>query len=553
MCLQSTCPECGYQPAPTSPSSSLMDAPVLLERSKQLDDAIARLVQERTKVLQRVNELCARTRNLPHDILSTIFRFACPSPGDFDSPPLSYTQDVQPHSNQSLPCATNAILLGAVSVFWRQVAWFTPYIWSSLCLEVDLWNVAWCVNTLRQFFLNSGGLLLSLELDFKKWQSIDGMRHVNPKVSGPLRIGAIQDIVRRYAGKLKALGLINPPSEWLQLPSDEFDRLEGFAVSWFNYPSPPLTLKAGLPPRPLPLKIPFRVHKLTLFAPPTTSIGLNWDAITDLCLYQVDYESCVELFLQCPNLLSYKCLEPKEKKGSGPSWGLLEQPAEHDGLEHLVWHFPNIGPAAFSLFMFEHLVLPSIRTLHLKVAGVAEPEECDGLASAFIRCLPSTLKSVTLEFDVFDLHDPLKRFGILRKWLVSCPVSLEYFCVLGASSCPQMLTELCSDICDDGGAISLSADTVEFLSAVDNRCRFHTWTYCLETSEEPGRGGFNPVAIIRMLRETRILGMKEFRLELPTGGPREESQDWERLFQEGLKEIYGILFKIRIGDEYFEV
>ena len=90
-------------------------------------------------------------RQLPPDVTSTIFEFCLP---DFTDHPLTpYIKE-----NLSLPLS-----LGAICSYWRDIAWSTPILWSTLVVcDPSKHNSHVVTGLAREWLTRSGQLPLSI-------------------------------------------------------------------------------------------------------------------------------------------------------------------------------------------------------------------------------------------------------------------------------------------------------------------------------------------------------------------------------------------------------
>ena len=96
----------------------------LLEELAELDALSERLRLKRHDLTRKINQFHSPiVRQLPPDVTSTIFEFCLP---DFTDHQLS------PHTREDL---SFPLSLGAICSYWREIAWSTPSLWSSLVVR----------------------------------------------------------------------------------------------------------------------------------------------------------------------------------------------------------------------------------------------------------------------------------------------------------------------------------------------------------------------------------------------------------------------------------
>ena len=91
----------------------------------ELDALLEHLKLKRYELKRKINQLQSPiVRQLLPDIMSTIFEFCLP---DFTyHQPSPFAEE-----NLSIPLS-----LGAICSYWREIAWSTPSLWSSLVVRV---------------------------------------------------------------------------------------------------------------------------------------------------------------------------------------------------------------------------------------------------------------------------------------------------------------------------------------------------------------------------------------------------------------------------------
>ena len=84
-----------------------------------------RLTLKRYSLKRKINRLQSPiVRHLPPDVMSTIFEFCLP---DFSD------DELYPYAKEDLSIPLS---LGAICSYWRDIAWSTPTLWSSLVVHV---------------------------------------------------------------------------------------------------------------------------------------------------------------------------------------------------------------------------------------------------------------------------------------------------------------------------------------------------------------------------------------------------------------------------------
>ena len=154
----------------------------------ELDALLERLRLKRYDLKRKINRLHSPiVRQLPPDITSTIFEFCLP---DFTDHPLSYFTK----EDLSIPLS-----LGAICSYWRDTAWSTPSLWSSLVVRVTSKHDSHTATGIaREWLARSGQLPLSIRV-------LSFYNNYNKAVS------ALADIINQYSTRWSDLELCMPP------------------------------------------------------------------------------------------------------------------------------------------------------------------------------------------------------------------------------------------------------------------------------------------------------------------------------------------------------
>ncbi|KAF9445859.1 hypothetical protein P691DRAFT_777281 [Macrolepiota fuliginosa MF-IS2] len=137
--------------------------------------------------LRKLNYARSRPNLLPHELVASIFHFACPLI-DFNKYALCEMDDEDmededecfrnylgnDHDSNTFPEPRNErdlhnwcfpLVIGTVCSHWREVAWATPELWTTFSLEVITLKLEAQVSLLRLYLTNAGSLPFSLGLD----------------------------------------------------------------------------------------------------------------------------------------------------------------------------------------------------------------------------------------------------------------------------------------------------------------------------------------------------------------------------------------------------
>ena len=163
-----------------------------LDELAELDELSERLRLKRYDLKRKINQFHSPiVRQLPPDVMSTIFESCLP---DFADHQPSFT--VYPKENRfktlSIPLS-----LGAICSYWREIAWSTPSLWSSLvvCVSSEL-DSHMGTSIAREWLARSGQLPLSIR--------------IYSKPRSKKAVSALADIINQYSARWYDLDLCIP-------------------------------------------------------------------------------------------------------------------------------------------------------------------------------------------------------------------------------------------------------------------------------------------------------------------------------------------------------
>jgi hypothetical protein len=150
----------------------------------ELDALLERLRLKRYDLKRKINRFHSPIiGQLPPDVTSTIFEFCLP---DFANHQLSpYTKE-----DHSIPLS-----LGAICSYWREIAWSTPSLWSSLVVLVPSKHHDIATDIAQEWLARSGQLSLSICILSASYNKA---------------IPALADIINQYSTRWSDLDLYIP-------------------------------------------------------------------------------------------------------------------------------------------------------------------------------------------------------------------------------------------------------------------------------------------------------------------------------------------------------
>ena len=243
----------------------------------ELDALSERLKLKRYDIKRKINRYHSLiVRQLPPDVTSTIFEFCLP---DFTNKQLSSStkEDI------SIPLS-----LGAICSHWRDIAWSTPSLWSSLVVRVTSKHFA--PDLAQEWLARSGQLPLSIRIYSKLY------------VHEALL--ALANIVNQYSNRWSDLDLHIPDTCYPYFHATDNHapilKLIRFQCSAYV----PILKNWNFP-----LTCP-RLERATLSFFPIDASGINiqWDNLTHLTLHFMSIDSLFLILRTTPRLVFCKVL-----------------------------------------------------------------------------------------------------------------------------------------------------------------------------------------------------------------------------------------------------
>jgi F-box-like len=127
----------------------------------ELDALMERLTVKRYDLKRKINRFHSPiVRQLPPDVMSTIFEFCLP---DFTGVTDDQLSSFSLHMKKDL---FTPLSLGAICSYWRDIAWSTPTLWSSLVVHdpSTKHDPDMVTGIAREWLARSGHLPLSIHI-----------------------------------------------------------------------------------------------------------------------------------------------------------------------------------------------------------------------------------------------------------------------------------------------------------------------------------------------------------------------------------------------------
>ena len=240
----------------------------------ELDALLERLRLKRYDLKRKINRLHSPiVRQLPPDVTSTIFEFCLPDFTDYkSSSSYAFFQE-----DLSFPLS-----LGAICSYWRDIAWSTPSLWSSLVVRVgSKQNPRIITGLAQEWFARSGQLPLSIHI----------LAFYNKT---PSALRALADIINRYSTRWSDLDLCIPLDcfEHLHAINNHAPTLKSIRF-WGSADSESLNFQLICP----------RLERASFQGLPLNGFNIQWDNLTHLTLRSMStVDMTIEFFLFCARL-----------------------------------------------------------------------------------------------------------------------------------------------------------------------------------------------------------------------------------------------------------
>ena len=330
------------------PRDELAELDALLE--------LKRLDLKRYDLKRKINRLHSPiVRHLPPDVTSIIFEFCLPEFKDHQLYPNS-------KEDYSIPLA-----LGAICSYWREIAWSTPRLWSSLVVRVPSKHDSHMATGIAQEWLaRSGQLPLSIRILSTSYNDA---------------ISALADIINQYSNRWSDLDLYIPDYYFQHFHATENHapilksirlHCSDSAIKWTN-----LNFKLTCP----------RLERAILSLFPMGGSNIQCDNLTHLTLHSMSINDSLLILHKTPRLVFCKVSGFCERY-RGPSLGALVL-TSLKSLQLLITHFAED--------FLNNLIAPHLEEFSL-------PKYCNpstGIITSFLRRSACSLLSFSMVFSTF--------------------------------------------------------------------------------------------------------------------------------------------------------
>lgn len=256
------------------PPRQSLTVPELEAEMARVQNLMEELARERTRLRRRINSLSPTTR-LPPEIITDIFRMAC-------EPMESTIEDAQ-HNNTVL----TPLFFGKICGEWREIAWSTPLLWSSISLHVSRKAHNAQIELLEEWLARAGTSSLSIKLT-----SDDE----HESIFYSLR--AIMDVLVTRSMHWGSLDCLLPPQCHDILANNHFPNLTSVSVR-----PPKGTISTFSHPPDMFRSAP-RLCAVDLSGYDFSSMVLPWDQLKQFRTQFLTVAECVKILRRSPSLES---------------------------------------------------------------------------------------------------------------------------------------------------------------------------------------------------------------------------------------------------------
>ena len=250
-----------------------------LDELAQLDACLERLTVKRYDVKRKINRFHSPiVRQLPPDVISTVFEFCLPDFADYE--PFPSKVDLR------FPLS-----LGAICSDWREVAWSTSRLWSSLvvCFKPH-------TAIVQEWLARSGQLPLSIRILAHPYKPVPRDWHQ--------AISALADIINQYSNRWFEFDLCIPHyfHQFFRATDNHAPILRSIRFD-ASYTGDAPNFQLTCP----------RLERAYLSSFPMGGINIQWDNLTHLTLENTSFIDSFHVLRRTPRLvfckISYAQLE----------------------------------------------------------------------------------------------------------------------------------------------------------------------------------------------------------------------------------------------------
>ncbi|KAF8971917.1 hypothetical protein BDZ97DRAFT_1153800 [Flammula alnicola] len=359
-------------------------------RLLNIDQEISKLMTERLSIKSLVNQNHdSIIHRLPQEIASHIFTFSVPT---FKAHPRKFKKSV----------VSAPLTLGAICQRWRQIAWSTPHLWTTICINLLPRKFPQRGQLAYEWLSRSGDLPLSIYLYFKDNLKAKKSEH---------KLHPFIDLINQYSHRWYSLDLDLPVSLVSRFGRDSNSStilhnldLRVSDNSTMNFDDR-FSLDNVLP----------SPQEVVLSGIPFECVEIAWNNITHVQLEGVHVDECIELLRRAPRMVRCDFWEVSESQETGI---ISETIVVHPALQSL--SFSSVGPNDIDITFFNLVSFPSLTSFSCDT--ISRPVAIDAIVSFLTRSGCSLQR-----LDIFDSYADNEAFvQVVRTTPVLQHLSLGY-------------------------------------------------------------------------------------------------------------------------------
>jgi len=314
----------------------------------------------------------AINKKLPVEIIAKIFVFAT----DADIQVISHTEDRR--------FIMWTLTLGAICTYWRQIAWSTPQLWTTILISLDRRQTTTDFKEAIRWIRRSGNLQVTTYVytkDTNLEQKASFETRKGPKLKFPTCLD-ILGVVAKFSLRLKDLRVDIPMSLAIQMfeRAGKMPQLNTLQLGLTNYDDP--GNDEGL--KIFKKSIPSPRHIVLLNKMPLKYCNIDWRRVSHVDGKELTRPQCKELFrLSGPALKSFSVDSVTDLPRLSSSSTLPET-----RIESMSLHF--VGYA----HIFNFVTFRNLR--HLKVNTLGDPLIGVNALTVLLNQIKETIESVDL-------------------------------------------------------------------------------------------------------------------------------------------------------------
>ena len=329
----------------------------------ELDALLEPMKLKRYDLKRKINRLHSPiVRQLPPDVMSTIFEFCLPDFADYQFRKSSayYTEE-----DLSIPLS-----LGAICSYWREIAWSTSSLWSSMVLHIPSKHDSHIVTGIaKEWLARSGGRPLSIRISSRS-------KHKT--------LSRLANIINEYSTRWSDLDLDMPDCYFQRFHATDNHAPKLKSIRFYcSAKYGDNTIKLNLQPLNCP-----RLERACLSFFPMDGTDIQWDNLTHLTLNSMFINDSLLILRKTPRLVFCKV--------TGDWLGYRRQNVEPvlTSLRSL----QLLSPTSAYGFL-NSIIAPRLEELHFPECSSYYPAL--GVSSSFFRRSACSLRSFSMAFPKF--------------------------------------------------------------------------------------------------------------------------------------------------------